>query len=57
MTQGNMTTLVAATAEYRSLEEARASIARWIEEYNHDRPHRGSEIALRMRPSWLSQFT
>jgi transposase InsO family protein len=29
------------TAEYRSLEEARASIARWIEEYNHDRPHHG----------------
>jgi putative transposase len=29
------------TAEYRSLEEARASIARWIEEYNHDRPHSG----------------
>ena len=29
------------TAEYRSFEEARASIARWIEEYNHDRPHRG----------------
>jgi putative transposase len=29
------------TAEYRSLEEARASIARWIKEYNHDRPHRG----------------
>jgi putative transposase len=29
------------TAEYRSLEEARHSIARWIEEYNHDRPHRG----------------
>src|SRR5207302_9000542 len=29
------------TAEYRSLEEARASIARWIVEYNHDRPHRG----------------
>ena len=29
------------TAEYRSLDEARASIARWIEEYNHDRPHRG----------------
>lgn len=29
------------TAEYRSLEEARAGIARWIEEYNHDRPHRG----------------
>lgn len=27
------------TAEYRSLEEARASIARWIEEYHHDRPH------------------
>ena len=29
------------TAEYRSLEEARTSIARWIGEYNHDRPHRG----------------
>ncbi len=29
------------TAEYRCLEEARGSIARWIEEYNHDRPHRG----------------
>ena len=28
------------TAEYRSLEEARHSIARWIEEYDHDRPHR-----------------
>jgi transposase InsO family protein len=25
------------------LEEARTSIARWIEEYNHDRPHRGVE--------------
>ena len=29
------------TTEYRSLEEARASIAGWIEEYNHERPHRG----------------
>jgi transposase InsO family protein len=29
------------TAEYRDVQEARASIARWIEEYNHDRPHRG----------------
>ena len=29
------------TAEYRSVEEARASISRWIEEYNQDRPHRG----------------
>jgi len=29
------------TAEYRTLEEARTSIARWIAEYNHDRPHRG----------------
>jgi transposase InsO family protein len=28
-------------AEYRSLEEARSSIARWLEEYNHHRPHRG----------------
>ena len=31
------------TAEYRTLEEARGSISRWIEEYNHDRPHRGVE--------------
>ena len=29
------------TTEYRSLEEARTSIARWIKEYNHDRPHSG----------------
>ena len=29
------------TAEYRNVEEARRGIARWIEEYNHDRPHRG----------------
>jgi putative transposase len=29
------------TAEYRSVQEARESIARWIQEYNHDRPHRG----------------
>ncbi len=29
------------TAEYRSLQEARDGIARWIEEYNHDRPHHG----------------
>ena len=29
------------TAEYRSVEEARTSIACWIQEYNHDRPHRG----------------
>ncbi len=27
-------------SEYRSLEEARASIERYIWEYNHDRPHR-----------------
>lgn len=25
--------------EYRSMEEARASIGKWITEYNHDRPH------------------
>ena len=29
------------TAEYRSLEKTRASIARWIKEYNHDRPPSG----------------
>ena len=27
--------------EYQSLDHARQSIALWIEEYNHDRPHRG----------------
>jgi putative transposase len=32
------------TAEYRNVQEARASIARWIQEYNHDRPHRGVGI-------------
>jgi len=29
------------TAEYRSLDEARTSIDCWIEQYDHDRPHRG----------------
>jgi putative transposase len=29
------------TAEYRDVQEARESIARWIAEYNYDRPHRG----------------
>jgi putative transposase len=29
------------TAEYRNVQEARASISRRIEEYNHDRPHGG----------------
>jgi len=28
------------TAEYRSLDEARENIGRYLEEYNHDRPHR-----------------
>lgn len=38
------------TAEYRIVEEARASIARWIEACDHDRPHRGlSEIPLGTR--------
>jgi putative transposase len=27
--------------EYQSFDHARRSIALWIEEYNHDRPHRG----------------
>jgi len=27
--------------EYLSFDHARQSIALWIEEYNHDRPHRG----------------
>jgi putative transposase len=29
------------TAEYRSVQEARESIGRWIQEYNHERPHHG----------------
>jgi transposase InsO family protein len=29
------------TSEYRSLNEARENIGRYLEEYNHDRPHRG----------------
>ena len=29
------------TAEYRSVQEARESIGRWIQEYNHDRTHHG----------------
>jgi transposase InsO family protein len=28
-------------AEYRSVQEARESIGRWIGEYNYDRPHHG----------------
>ena len=31
------------TAECRSFEDARTNIGRRIEEYNHDRPHRGLE--------------
>src|ERR1700693_4813953 len=27
--------------EYQTFDQAERSIARWIEEYNHDRPHRG----------------
>ncbi|MFZ0276993.1 MAG: integrase core domain-containing protein, partial [Candidatus Sulfotelmatobacter sp.] len=27
--------------EYQTFDQAQQSIARWIEEYNHDRPHRG----------------
>jgi putative transposase len=27
--------------EYQNFDQAKLSIARWIEEYNHDRPHRG----------------
>jgi hypothetical protein len=41
------------TAEYRTFEEARASLARWIEEDNHDRPiveFKEFKIALRTRP-------
>ncbi len=31
------------TSEYRSLTEARENVGRYLEEYNHDRPHRGVE--------------
>src|SRR4029450_10751928 len=31
------------TTEYRNLQEARENIGRYLEEYNHDRPHRGVE--------------
>jgi putative transposase len=31
------------TSQYRSLMEARENISRYLEEYNHDRPHRGVE--------------
>jgi len=44
-------------AEYRSLQEARDSIARWIAEYNHDRRIAACKIAPRARPSWLLQLT
>ena len=27
--------------EYQNFDQAKQSIASWIEEYNHDRPHRG----------------
>jgi putative transposase len=43
------------TEEYRSVKEARDSIARWIEEYNHDGLIAGWKIARRTRPSWLLQ--
>jgi putative transposase len=29
------------TAGYRSVQEARESIGRWIQEYNHERTHHG----------------
>jgi hypothetical protein len=35
---------------------ARSGITRWIEEYNNDRPHRGSEAAPRTRRSWSLQL-
>jgi putative transposase len=40
--------------EYRSLEEATKSIGRWIEEYNHDRPHQALEIELHAKPARAS---
>jgi len=36
--------------------EERAPVARWVKEYNHDRPHNPElKIAARARRSWLSR--
>ena len=43
--------------EYQNFDQAKQSIARWIEEYNHDRPHRGlhgrtpHDARARLRPN------
>ena len=44
------------TAKYRSLEEARDSIAHWIKESNQARSHRGVENRTSHEDSWLLQF-
>ena len=44
------------TSEYRSLNEARENIGRYLEEYNHDRPHRGVENRTLHEAYWLLQF-
>jgi len=42
--------------EYRSLEEARESIGRWIEKYNHAALTRRSEIELHAKPARASHY-
>jgi putative transposase len=39
------------TSEYLSLTEARGNVSRYLEEYNHDRPHRGVENR-KSTPEW-----
>jgi putative transposase len=43
-------------SEYRTIEEARAFIAQWIEEYNHHRSHRDARNLSPWRPSGLLQL-
>lgn len=43
------------TSEYRSLEEARENIGRYLQEYNQDRAHRGVGNRTRTKRSWLLQ--
>jgi putative transposase len=43
------------TAEYRSVQEAQESIGRWIQEYNHDRPHHGVQNRTPHEAFLLSQ--
>jgi hypothetical protein len=41
--------------EYQNFDQAKLSIARWIEVNNHDRPHRGAESPHQSRAQFLAQ--